>query len=300
MKQLKFIFASALVAAVLVFAACKKDSKDDPVVNPTTETPDPTGSDEPVSTLPEVEGTEGAITLVVKFPSLCDGYSIIFAGDYKESVDNGGTWDAPNGAFSAAREFEAIGDGWYKIVMHVSEGAESISGRPLQYSAADHQWSYDWSHSADMLHLEKGGADDIFADSGFGEINLNIAAAYAEDAEVIYIIADEWNLSPCVERLAAGTYTFTINLPEALPAGAELYFTGNFPENEWGASDRLMTKVSDTQYKWTGEIPENFECKVFYVLDGTQTWQAGSNIVPLAGETLEYSIEWPAPEVPAE
>lgn len=295
MKNLKFIFATAILATALILGACKKDDKDDPVVTPTT-TPDPSGSEEP-STLPAVEGTDGAVTLVVKFPSICEGYSIIFAGDYKESVDNGGVWADPDNSFAAAREFEAIGDGWYKIVMHVSDGAEAISGRPLQYSAADHQWSYDWAHDGSKLHLEKGGADDIFTDSGFGEVNLSIAAAYAEDAEVIYIIADEWNLAPCVERLAAGSYTFTINLPEPLPAGAELYFTGNFPEKDWGNSDRLMTKVSDTQYTWTGEIPENFECKVFYVLDGAQTWQDGSNIVPLAGETLSYNVTWPVPEV---
>ena len=304
MKQFKFIFASALVAAALLFVACNKDDDKDEPVNPSQEASvDPTGepSQEP-ALLPEVEGTDGSITLVVKFDQgVCAGYKVKFAGDYKESVEAGGGWGDPNNTFEYAREMQAIEGwpNWYKIVLTpTTEESETINGRPLQVGE-QFGWSYDWSHTIENgeLVLLQGGGEDIWADSGYGEINLSMAVAYATDAEVIYIECKKWNLQPCVTRLPGGEYTFTVNLAEAAPAGAILYFTGNFPEKAWGESDREMTKVTDTQYTWTGTVPDEFEFKVFYVLDGNQTWAAEGNHALVTEEDLTASFSWPAPAV---
>lgn len=293
MKNLKYLFGVAVMATAMAFVGCN-NKPEEPNVNPGggEENPQP-GTETKV---PEVAATDGAVTLVIKFDAgVCDGYQVKFVGDYKESADNGGTWN-----FDAAVAMEAIGDNWYKIVMHASDGAEAISGRPLQLKGGETEWSSDWAHDASKLVRIQGANDDIFADSGFGEVNLSIAAAYQEDAEVIYIECQEWNVSPCVARLGAGTYTFTANLPEALPEGAVLYFTGNFGDGNkaWGESDREMTKVTDVQYTWTGEVPENFAWKVFYVLDGEQTWAEGSNHELITEDDLVGTITWPAPAEP--
>ena len=288
MKNLKYFFGAAVMATTLAFVACNSNP-DEPNIN----TGGSGGEGQPSETkLPEVAATEGAVTLVIKFDAgVCDGYQVKFVGNYKESGDNGAVWN-----FDAAVAMQSIGDNWYKIVMHASDGEEAISGRPLQLQGGETEWSSDWAHDASKLIRLQGGSDDIFQDSGYGEINLSIAAAYQEDAEVIYIECQEWNVSPCVARLGAGTYTFTANLPEALPAGAVLYFTGNFEDKSWGDSDREMTKVTDVQYTWTGEVPENFAWKVFYVLDGEQTWSTGSNHELVTEDDLVGTITWPEPE----
>lgn len=250
MKNLKFIFATAILAIALVFAACKKDDdKNDP--NPSV-----APSEEPsvAPQFPEVEGVEGSVTLVVKFDQgVCDGYSVKFAGDYKEAADAGGIWGDPSNTFEYARPMEAIAGwpNWYKIVLTPTDpDAEMIAGRPVLYKADDYGWGYDWAHSVNdeggnpqLIVLQ--GNSEIFADSGYGEVNLNIASAYAVDGEVFVIECKKWNVVPCATAM---DYHVTVKVPAFCGTDYDLELIGAF--NGWSDEGTVaLTKVSDGVYE---------------------------------------------------
>lgn len=280
MKNLKFIFATAILAIALVFAACKKDDdKNDP--NPSV---NPSVAPDPSEELPLVEATDGAVTLVVKFVvGPCEGYYIDFAGHYKDH-----NW----GGEGDGEKFTDMGGGWYKVVLFPDEEG-NLEGRPCMVNSPDQAWN-DYHWTADIENLE-GLEDAVKSVNEFGQLNLNFGALY--NGEVIYVKATGWAASPCVSYLPAGSYTFTANLPEPLPEGAVLIITGTFADKSWGDSDREMTKVTDTQYTWTGEVPDEFQWKVFYVLDGAQVWATNTNHHLLTEADLVETVEWPAPQV---
>lgn len=77
----------------------------------------------------------------------------------------------------------------------------------------------------------------------------------------------------------AGNGKFIVTLSDYTPVeGDQIIFTGNFVENGWGASDRVMTAEADGTYSWTGDYPEEFEFKVILVRDGKQNWAKEGNV----------------------
>ncbi len=191
--------------------------------------------------IPYVEPTAGAVTIVIKFDEApCDGYDVLFVGDYAESDP---TWNFP-----AAQAFTAIGDGWYKIV--VTPNAEgNINGRPVQgKEGEDGDWENEWSHSLEDLVLLKGAQEDMIKDSGYGNVDLGFTQAHADDAIVAYFESKKWNVMPCA---AAGKYTVTVLVPEFCDGEFPIEIIGSF--NGWNAEGTIaLTKVEGNMY--TAEV----------------------------------------------
>jgi len=247
MKKFGFMLMTAAVA-VMTITSCGKKNDPDPIVPPT-----PGGDDEVV--LPTVEGTAGAVTLVVKFDQApCDGYDVLFVGKYDDT-----SWD-----FATAHKFEALKDGWYKIVL--KPGAEEegivINGRPIQGKDGAGEWSNDWSHNGDDLIQHKGASDDMIKDSGYGEINLAFSQAHADDAVVVYLESKKWNVSPCA---TASEYNLTIKTP-AFCEEFEIELIGDF----CGWADDQTIKLGKGKTEYTTKVTAMAGTK--YKIRGVGSW----------------------------
>ena len=241
MKKFGFMLMAAAVLA-MSFTSCEKKPEDDPIIPPT---PDP---DE--LKLPAVDGTAGAVTLVIHFDvAPCDGYDVLFVGDYGEIE---ATWNFP-----AAKAFEAIGDGWYNIVVKPNADG-NISGRPIQgKKGEDGEWDKDWSHSGEDIVALKGVGENNIADSGFGEINLSFTQAEADDAVVAFIQCKKWNLMPCVEKTK---YNVTVIVPAFCGEEFAIELVGGF--EGWGTAPVALTQVEGTKYTAVAEALDGQEWKV--------------------------------------
>jgi len=246
MKKFGFMM---IAAAMVAMVACKPGKQggggdDDPIIIPTDST-------EQEVKVPAVDETPGAVTIVIKFDEApCDGYDVLFVGDYAESDP---TWNFP-----AAQAFTAIGDGWYKIV--VTPNAEgNINGRPIQgKKGEDGEWDKDWSHSSEDLVLLKGAQEDMIKDSGYGEVNLGFTQAHADDAVVAYFESKKWNLMPCA---AADKYTVTVLVPEFCDGEFPIELIGGF--NGWADEGTIaLTKVEGNKYTAEVEAQNGQEWKV--------------------------------------
>ena len=248
MKKFGFMLMAAAVLA-MSFTSCEKKPEDDPIIPPT---PDP---DE--LKLPAVDGTAGAVTLVIHFDvAPCDGYDVLFVGDYGEIE---ATWNFP-----AAKAFEAIGDGWYKIVVKPNADG-NISGRPIQgKKGEDGEWDKDWSHSGEDIVALKGVGENNIADSGFGEINLSFTQAEADDAVVAFIQCKKWNLMPCA---AATKRNVTVIIPAFCGEEKEIELIGGF--NGWADEGTVaLVKVEGNKYQAEVMALDGQEWKV----RGKGTW----------------------------
>ncbi len=250
MKKFGFMLMAAAVA-VMSFTSCeKKNNDDDVIINPPVE-------DE--VKLPSVESTAGAVTVVVKFDQApCEGYDILFVGKYAGQGENENgpiSWN-----FATSKKMEAIGDGWYKIVLQPGEADEKgicIAGRPIQGQNNEGEWDKDWSHDGNDLILHKGGSESNIADSGFGEINLNFTEADAADGLVIFLESKKWNLMPCA---SAVEYNVTVIVPAFCGEEFNLEVVGGF--EGWGTAPVALTKVEGTKYTAKVAALEGQEWKV--------------------------------------
>lgn len=268
MKKFGFMLMAAAVLA-MSFTSCEKKPEDDPIIPPT---PDP---DE--VKLPAVEGTAGAVTLVIHFDvAPCDGYDVLFVGDYGEIE---ATWNFP-----AAKAFEAIGDGWYKIVVKPNADG-NISGRPIQgKKGEDGEWDKDWSHSGEDIVALKGVGENNIADSGFGEINLSFTQAEADDAVVAFIQCKKWNLMPCA---AATKRNVTVIIPAFCGEEKEIELIGGF--NGW-ADEGTVALVKVEGNKYQAEV---------MALDGQEWKVRGKGTWDIEIQTITKEAD-PENDVPAE
>ena len=265
---------------------------------------------------PELAAVEGAWTVAIRFDEVpCN--DVYFIGNYANAKGEIQSWDSNWKEVAVKMEKCEGKKTWYQAVIYpIDKDFDGTviekswaTGKPVQLQS---DGSFDWTGqpALNTLTLVEGINCSMDEENG-GEIKFSfftkeyvdqakIAWGANEDFDETYFkVADDvvlatakgWKVSPCVEKLPAGTYTFTAKLPEALPAGAEIFLTGNFPEKAWGESDRAMTKVSDTEYTWTGEVPEGIEWKVFYVLDGEQHWAANSHAL-ITEADLVLEVEW--------
>ena len=242
MKKFGFMLMAA-AAVALSFSSCKKDNKEEELPVPT---PTPSVDIE----TPAVEGTEGAVTIVIRFDEApCEDAEVLFVGSHR---DNG--WD-----IASAPAFEAIGDGWYKYVAYPNEEG-AISGRPIQYDGENANWGNVWSHNGEDIILAKGGSEENISDSGFGEVNLSFTEAEAADAAVVFFVCKKWNAKPCA---AAAEYTITILTPAFCGEEFDLEVVGNFEEGAgWGSAPVAMTKEADGKYSAKVTAKEGQEFKV--------------------------------------
>ncbi len=300
MKTNKF-FMGLLGLAALGMVACKGEKG---------------GGEEGVITIegaPELTEVEGAWTVAIRFDEVpCN--DVYFIGNYANAEGAESNWSMDNAVKMEKCKGKKT---WYQAVIYPIDKdfdgtvvAKSwATGKPVQLQS---DGSFDWTGqpALNALTLVEGVNCSMDEENG-GEMKFSfftkeyvdqakIAWGANEDFDetyfkvadaVIFATSKGWKVSPCIEKLPAGEYTFTAKLPEALPEGAELILTGSFPEKSWGESDRVMTKVNDTEYTWTGDAPEGLEWKVFYNLDGAQHWAANSNAL-ITEDDLVLEVEW--------
>lgn len=223
MKFNKLMFAALALGALAMVSCKKKDEPVDPITPPTPQ---------PSVELPDVQPTEGAVTIVVKFDvAPCPDYDIRFVGSHAENA-----WD-----LASAPAMEAIGDGWYKYVAKPNEEG-TIAGRPIQGTDEDIEWSYDWSHNPEEIIDLKGVEDGMKATNEYGETNLNFTEANVADAVVVFFECQKWNKKPCAE---AAEYNVTVIVPDFCEEFA-IELVGSF--EGWGTTPVALTKVEGNKF----------------------------------------------------
>jgi len=242
---------------------------------------------DPSEELPVVYGTEGAVTLVAKFDvEPCYGSDVLFVGQYDNT-----SWD-----FATAHKFEAMGNGWYKIVLR--PGTEEvfgamILGRPVQVrTGAAGDWGNDWSHNTNDLILLQGARNDMVRYSDYGELNMAFTQADADNSAVVYIESTGWNTTPCSPYYA---YEITFKLPA--------FCTGTYFDVEvigdfcgWSATGTVTLTQSVTEPNvYTGTIISK-KTKSFKVR-GIGSWDKEIEMYDSNPESEKYGTWVPVPNV---
>ncbi len=265
MKQLKFIFASALVAAVLVFAACKKDSKDDPV-NPSTEVSvDPNPSDEPNPSVdpgsrPAVEAPAAdKVRVVVNYASACSDVVVL------------SSWNNNNDLAQAVK-FTKIQDGWWQADLDAAaltaeaEGvANTLRNCKILFAGADGVVPGNWSSQWNAVVDENGdpAEDNAVVIEGKAHLvgDMGMAAMYIEEdaaGTIIWITITGLQDNPCKEKQNFEQITFNVEVTNtdilAAIAANGLYIHGSFTGPNWEGA--AMTKVDDNNWTFTATSGE--------------------------------------------
>ena len=229
--------------------------------------------------LPKVSAPgEGYTTIVLYIPeSECEEAEPYILG----VLDGSDKWSS-----EPERAMEALGKGWWQVTVETLT-PENATNFKFRMDDGEDGWMYQPKNSYELLE----DADDYLQIKA-EELNNLVAIANC-DNKVLYIKSGKWWLTPCRAPIPAGHAKFIFTPTGDVPEGYDLIFTGNFgaDNNEWGASDRVMTKQADGTYVWEGYYPENFNFKVMIkncgdlgITDGSGTilsvlWMDGDNKV---------------------
>lgn len=284
MKANKFMLAGMLVAALAMVGCEPKNPADD---NNGGNGQDTTVVEEPtIEDMPEL-ATPGAgkVTIAVRVPeNTANGVWLVggFADSWKmihevadpslyrfTRVEGTKTWWQITVDFDASAEFKFL------PICKKADGTE--------YTA----WAVEPTGMRTMIDNEP--ADD----SDFNKDNQKMGAA---DNAVVFFEVKGWSVDPSVVFMPAGAYKFQITLNKIdtlpIPAG-DVVLTGNFVEESWGDSKRVMKQVSDDAkavvYEYEAEVPDYFCFKVFVQGETAQTWANGEN-VPLSVDVVKDGV----------
>ena len=284
MKANKFMLAGMLVAALAMVGCEPKNPADD---NNGGNGQDTTVVEEPtIEDMPEL-ATPGAgkVTIAVRVPeNTTNGVWLVggFADSWKmihevadpslyrfTRVEGTKTWWQITVDFDASAEFKFL------PICKKADGTE--------YTA----WAVEPTGMRTMIDNEP--ADD----SDFNKDNQKMGAA---DNAVVFFEVKGWSVDPSVVFMPAGAYKFQITLNKIdtlpIPAG-DVVLTGNFVEESWGDSKRVMKQVSDDAkavvYEYEAEVPDYFCFKVFVQGETAQTWANGEN-VPLSVDVVKDGV----------
>lgn len=284
MKANKFMLAGMLVAALAMVGCEPKNPADD---NNGGNGQDTTVVEEPtIEDMPEL-ATPGAgkVTIAVRVPeNTTNGVWLVggFADSWKmihevadpslyrfTRVEGTKTWWQITVDFDASAEFKFL------PICKKADGSE--------YTA----WAVEPTGMRTMIDNEP--ADD----SDFNKDNQKMGAA---DNAVVFFEVKGWSVDPSVVFMPAGAYKFhiTLNKIDTLPIPAgDVVLTGNFVEESWGDSKRVMKQVSDDAkavvYEYEAEVPDYFCFKVFVQGETAQTWANGEN-VPLSVDVVKDGV----------
>ena len=284
MKTMKY-FMGALLCCAVVFSACKKDDKINPNVTP----------EEPTPELDEPEA--GYVRFIIQIPKGTECNGIAFKGTF-----DGAAWSGKDtycdaelnaqAAPDACVKFAAIPDfeGWftadYKMPETSWEATDSagnavqnyMAGKICLIYAGDNSWEgqfADWKYISNTADVSVSKDGNMQINSNTGSVSVKVGG---------------WQNSECEAPVPAGKGKFYVTLTNYVPVeGDQVIFAGNFAENSWGDSDRVMT-LEAGKYVWEGEYPQNFQYKVFVKNGDTQTWAAGDN-AKFDGTNFEHEFE---------
>lgn len=284
MKANKFMLAGMLVAALAMVGCEPKNPADD---NNGGNGQDTTVVEEPtIEDMPEL-ATPGAgkVTIAVRVPeNTANGVWLVggFADSWKmihevadpslyrfTRVEGTKTWWQITVDFDASAEFKFL------PICKKADGSE--------YTA----WAVEPTGMRTMIDNEPADESD------FNKDNQKMGDA---DNAVVFFEVKGWSVDPSVVFMPAGAYKFQITLNKIdtlpIPAG-DVVLTGNFVEESWGDSKRVMKQVSDDAkavvYEYEAEVPDYFCFKVFVQGETAQTWANGEN-VPLSVDVVKDGV----------
>ena len=245
-------------------------------------------------TYPDVDAEEGKITIFAKFETELCG-EVVLVGTHVGWSDDPEILPkfVPAGVIDG-KDWGA--DGWWEITIELTpdcefdyDGGGVLSAKPVQLTE-DGNFSWDFQvgyNEEDDVQKLAGGVDVL--STGGGECNI----LFRTNVTAVFIF-NKWKNEPCgAITIPGGNGTFIVTITSEVEEGADIVFTGNFAEKGWGASDRVMTFDEDTEtYSWTGEYPDNFECKVIKRIEGEDdAWSDGAN-QKFDGENFEFEFSF--------
>lgn len=285
MKANKFMLAGMLVAALAMVGCETKNPADDNNggngQDTTVVEEEPTIEDMPELATPGA----GKVTIAVRVPeNTANGVWLVggFADSWKmihevadpslyrfTRVEGTKTWWQITVAFDASAEFKFL------PICKKADGSE--------YTA----WAVEPTGMRTMIDNEPADESD------FNKDNQKMGDA---DNAVVFFEVKGWSVDPSVVFMPAGAYKFhiTLNKIDTLPIPAgDVVLTGNFVEESWGDSKRVMKQVSDDAkavvYEYEAEVPDYFCFKVFVQGETAQTWANGEN-VPLSVDVVKDGV----------
>lgn len=234
MKKVKF---AAIAMAALAFVACKPNQGEvDPPIK---------------STVPEVEATDGAYTIVWNAVDYSECNGLVFAGNY-----NGYKQDD----VAAMAQFEKIEGytNWYKAVVVPTTEITQLEGKPNAL-ASDGTFPSNWDHQ--WIGSEEKPCELIKGPGEFAvEYSTETKLIVGEIGAVTYVRSYGFKVDPCVEE---PSYEVTFNVEVKQPMGEKdiVYVVGDFVENAWTPAAYPMTRVDAQHFtaKVTAKIGREYK-----------------------------------------
>lgn len=266
---MKKVFAVMMAAATIAMVGCKKDDNGAAPIKPT---------------VPEVEPTEGAYTVVWNAVDYSDCADLVFAGNYNYTFneEGGQVWHTEMDKLVKFEKIEGYKN-WYKaVIFDESEGGiDHLEGKPNAVPGDEFSgsWDYQWIGSEEHpCEIVKGDGEFVVEYST--ETKLIVPAP----GEVVYIRSYQFKVDPCVEEILYDI-TFNLEVEAAVPAENKVTIIGNFPGAAWvtGENALEMERVDDTHF--TIQIKDCALGKAYkYAVDGT--WDHEMYLVaPEEGDT---------------
>ena len=296
-KKLFWALAATFAALSMTVAISSCEPKDNGGNN--NDNPLDNIEEEEELALPKVDAPgEGNTTVVLYIPqSDCEEAEPYILGIL--SADDGeGKWSN-----ELDRALESAGNGWWKVTIPTL--TDAATNFKFRMDDGANGWSMEPKGSYELL---EDAADYLKVKED--ETNNLVAIANC-DNKVLYIKSGKWSSTPCAAPVPGGKAKFIFTLKGENP-GKDIIFTGNFAENAWDTSDRVMTKEADGTYSWEGDYPENFRFKVIVfdaagignANDKGQLWMAGDDIAVEAesGNPIKFEgcFDGLCPEEPAD
>lgn len=244
---------------------------------------------------PQVQATEGYVTLVWNIDDSFNCNGLAFAGNYNNWNISFTTSLYNDVTYAPLSVFEKIQDNWYKCLVPTDKlstlGVDNITGKCGQLTSSGawpESWDYQW-YSTDLNNISARvlfGNATIQIDS-FNEIELVVA----QDAGVVYITSSEFKSNVCLEK----TLNATINIETTVPVtdNGVVYIVGSAFEKTWEPDAYPMTKVDDTH--WTITLPATIGKEFKFVVNGS--WNNdqvsgldGSNC-PIAADNIKLTAQ---------
>lgn len=264
MKNLKF-FALAALATVAVMAGCKKDKEKE--VTPDIK-----------SSVPEVEATEGAYTVVWNAVDYAECNGLVFAGNY-----NGWSTDVEQMA-----KFEKIEGytNWYKAVIVPTVDEPQLEGKPCAL-AGDGTFPSSWDHQ--WIGSEEKPCELVKGEASFEvEYSTETKMIVPTIGGVVYVRSYQFKVDPCVEEQVYDV-TFNLSVEQEVDEAVKVYVVGDFVENGWTLDAYEMTRVDNKTFKIEG-----VKAKIGreYKYTANATWDNEMVIAaPSEGDTCSAKLE---------
>ncbi len=231
---------------------------------------------------PTVTPTEGKATVVFSVPEVdCDYTTMNFIGDVQGY--NPDAEDLPVA--------ELVEDGWYKLVLPLTEGGSTQGKICPQNLAGKSVWDYQGTYS-----LPEGAPEWITLADDYGTNNKLVLSEGCAN-QVAYVDVTAWAADFCVMPNPAGEAAFKVSfeIPESVdPSDIVVYVEGQGEGQSWGSLGELYYDEDFEIFSAKCDVPAGCFYKYLISYDGgKKIYMKGDNIqMPYELSTDDYVEEW--------